>query len=79
MLFPQFCSLRAFTLVMLLSSLLSGCSVNGNSANASAPDAAMLRAAPLPDTPQRMTLINQIIDSSIIPAMKPDPVKDASS
>lgn len=72
--FSQFCSLRAITLVVVLSSLLGGCS-----SNAVAPDAARLRAAPLPDTPQRVTLINQIIDSSIIPAMKPDPVKDASS
>lgn len=33
----------------------------------------------LPDTPRRVALINQIIDSSIIPVMKPDPVKDASA
>lgn len=33
----------------------------------------------LADTPRRVALIDQIIDSSVIPAMKPDPVKDASS
>ncbi|MHC8285963.1 hypothetical protein ACYZUD_03840 [Pseudomonas sp. XS1P51] len=36
-------------------------------------------AAALPDTPHRVTLIDQIIDSSVISAMKPDPAKDASS
>jgi len=35
-------------------------------------------ADPRPDTPHRVTLINQIIDSSVISAMKPDPSKDAS-
>lgn len=34
---------------------------------------------PLPDTPQRVTWINQIIDSSVIPVMKPDPIKDADN
>jgi hypothetical protein len=77
--FSQFCSMRAFTLVMMLSSLLSGCSFNGSSTDAPAHNAAKLRPAPLPDTPQRVMLINEIIESSIIPAMKPDPVKDASS
>lgn len=33
---------------------------------------------PLPDTPHRVTLINQIIDDSTNPAMKPDPAKDNS-
>ncbi|MBV6821796.1 hypothetical protein [Pseudomonas sp. PD9R] len=33
----------------------------------------------LPDTPRRVTLINQIIDSSVIASMKPDPAKATRS